>query len=666
MGTTSEKLSYLNETKGKIKRAINNFGGKLTNDSTFRSYPDELYNAWDNIFNQLPHVEDTSTSPSLSSTLEAPMRNNLKGNTSQTGTPTPTSPIPVNVVSGDNEILVNGKNLFDKSSALLNKMAQGNGNIIDYTGIFSSDYIKVQPSTSYYVNQYAPVPIEYDKNKNVIGYSTGGNSGYAKTFTTSSNCQYLRIRMFDTTYSMDTALNNAMLSLGTTAPTTYEPYQGNTYNIDLPVENLFDKNSPNIVNGYLNANGDITSNNSYRVSDYIYIGNYSYITMSGNAGGSEVYCFYDSSKTFAGANSMGSNTSKTISVPSGTSYIRATINANNIDTYMVEKGQKINSYAPYGSAIELCKIGDYQDRIIYTDGRNLVQMGLTTETYNSLTITNQNNGLVTFSGTPTSSFGRNIMSNFTLPKGTYTISANNIPDGMYISIDEITSTMLDKNNFSKTFTISEDTTYNNLAIWLTKNKAYNFTLELQLEKGNKSLWQPYGSGSWYKLKKVGKKTLIASDVNSRGATGTNAYYLATKVTSLNDNTIALCMTSMFNSVSFNNRADGNYNIYSQNGTISLRTGDNTSIDWSTLENAKQWVTDNEPIVYYVLETPTLETITDEPLINQLKEIYNAKSKNGQTNISQVNNDLPFIINATALLDANTYIMQLEAELEASS
>jgi hypothetical protein len=36
----------------------------------------------------------------------------LKGNTSQNGTPTPSSPIGVNVVSGDNTIDIYGKNLL--------------------------------------------------------------------------------------------------------------------------------------------------------------------------------------------------------------------------------------------------------------------------------------------------------------------------------------------------------------------------------------------------------------------------------------------------------------------------------------------------------------------------------------------------------------------------
>ena len=83
MGTTSEKLTYLNETKSKLKSAINGIGGELTSDSTFRSYPDEIDNAWNKVFEQLPHVEGTGESITLNNTIQAKMKVNLKGNTSQ-------------------------------------------------------------------------------------------------------------------------------------------------------------------------------------------------------------------------------------------------------------------------------------------------------------------------------------------------------------------------------------------------------------------------------------------------------------------------------------------------------------------------------------------------------------------------------------------------------
>lgn len=54
-------------------------------------------------------------------------------------------------------------------------------------------------------------------------------------------------------------------------------------------------------------------------------------------------------------------------------------------------------------------------------------------------------------------------------------------------------------------------------------------------------------------------------------------------------------------------------------------------------------------LYYVLETPTNIEITDTTLITQLNILEQAISYNNQTNISQTNNDLPFIISASALL-----------------
>lgn len=40
----ADKLNYLKTTKGLIKTAINNKGGTLTDDSSFRSYADEINN----------------------------------------------------------------------------------------------------------------------------------------------------------------------------------------------------------------------------------------------------------------------------------------------------------------------------------------------------------------------------------------------------------------------------------------------------------------------------------------------------------------------------------------------------------------------------------------------------------------------------------------------
>ena len=48
MGTTAEKGAYLNETKSQLKTAINNLGGNITSETTFREYAEELQDVYDN------------------------------------------------------------------------------------------------------------------------------------------------------------------------------------------------------------------------------------------------------------------------------------------------------------------------------------------------------------------------------------------------------------------------------------------------------------------------------------------------------------------------------------------------------------------------------------------------------------------------------------------
>lgn len=158
----------------------------------------------------------------------------------------------------------------------------------------------------------------------------------------------------------------------------------------------------------------------------------------------------------------------------------------------------------------------------------------------------------------------------------------------------------------------------------------------------------YKSGDkWYKKEQIGKVTLVADNVSSRGTTGTNAYYIETNIAGHIDNTIPLSMSNMFQPCSFNDRANGLDITYLQDGILYIRTANNTSIDWSTLDKAKTWVTTNAPIVYYVLATATDIEITDTTMINQLEEIYNMMSINGTT-IIESNGDLPMIIKVRAL------------------
>lgn len=69
-------------------------------------------------------------------------------------------------------------------------------------------------------------------------------------------------------------------------------------------------------------------------------------------------------------------------------------------------------------------------------------------------------------------------------------------------------------------------------------------------------------------------------------------------------------------------------------------------------NFRSWCTQNNVYAYSVLSTPTYTKI-EGTLASQLEALQKAESYSGQTNISQVNNDAPFIITASTLKDLSS-------------
>lgn len=147
-------------------------------------------------------------------------------------------------------------------------------------------------------------------------------------------------------------------------------------------------------------------------------------------------------------------------------------------------------------------------------------------------------------------------------------------------------------------------------------------------------------GKWFKHKEVEKVILDSNKRDGGGITGTNAYYIRTNIYGLNDNTLPLSCSNMFQPCSFNDRTNGLDITYLQNGQLNIRTANNTTIDWSDNTKRDDWLNANKPIVYYVLATPIEEEITEPTLINQLNAIkYGAESYYGQTNIMITSEEL---------------------------
>ena len=112
-------------------------------------------------------------------------------------------------------VFVRGKNLFDKNNVLNGYRFGSDGMLFADSSYSASDFIKVSNSTQYTISwniETRECVCYYDENKSFISRNASN-----KTFTTPSNCQYIRV-------SVATAnINSAQIEQGSTV-TTYEPY----------------------------------------------------------------------------------------------------------------------------------------------------------------------------------------------------------------------------------------------------------------------------------------------------------------------------------------------------------------------------------------------------------------------------------------------------------
>lgn len=240
MGTTAEKLTYLNTTKQNLKTVINTTGAGLIDSSTFRSYANVLnnkilgaINGDVDLFEEYPKVSGNGTDLSLNGIVEGKMAITPQGVSSQDGEPTPTTPIPVKSVTGENSLVICNENLFNKNSITPNSYLDSDGNIITNTTWSISDYIPVIAGEDYVYRWLttvgnAPMSCYYDKNKNFVSSFKQTTSG--TKITIPSNVKFVRFTI-ETKNTDD--LNTFMFVKGSTAPTTYVEHEEQNYQLSL-------------------------------------------------------------------------------------------------------------------------------------------------------------------------------------------------------------------------------------------------------------------------------------------------------------------------------------------------------------------------------------------------------------------------------------------------
>ena len=460
----------------------------------------------------------------------------------------------------------------------------------------------------------------------------------------------------------------------------YEPYtNGASPNPDYPQDiqvvsgnntikvegkNLFDKDSVT-ESKRLDGTGSLYDDELYLTSDFIKVKpstTYSY-TISDDSLGSRCYCFYDIDKNFISRTFIFySKKNVSISTTSETYYIRIA-DAKTINYFMLNEGTTALPYEPYQSQtypinignIELCKIGTYQDKIANSTGKNLFNPSVAV--YNC----NVSNGLITITTNSTDVYiqGAYVYSEankfLTLGAGSYYIKSTN-PNVRITCYGDGESLDTARN---QPITLNSTTNFGGIRV-RSSSSLQNVAFGIMLSTENID-FEPYSNGRkvWYLNKQIGKVVLNGSEdwqSASSVVSGTSRFYYDNSSVHLGRTTEIdiFTISNSFRGISWDSIYSGdtttrngvaNYQNDSAGsvGRIVIRI-DNTYA--SSVATFKTWLGTNQPIVYYVKETPTYEEITDSTLIYQLEETK--KSYNNQTSISQVNNDLPFILDVTAL------------------
>ena len=540
---------------------------------------------------------------------------NIEGNTTQSGTPTPTTPQAVNVVSGEQDILVCGKNLYNKDIFM-----QGTWQSSSPSNRIVGFLIPTKTGQKYRVslrNNELDFAIG-NTTKNIQSGNTQvqSDSGWQTTdytYTiTGDGYLFLQVkkRYGGNLTPSDLSATDFQVELGETS-TTYEVYNGTTYGINLG-KNLWNEDYTNISTGV-----------KYKP---LYVGDGTF-TMSSNipqsASGNSLFFLTGNVSSGASSSTNGVDTTISRTITSTNGYITVGYRGggNYIDPReyktQIEKGSVATTYTPYKTPIELCKINDYKDRIykLDHDSKNLYNDTLELGTISSSGVNN--------SSTTNS---RTVGYTSVEANKTYTISSS-INCNIAIRYYDSNKTFLSSGTTAQTpntFTTPENTAY----VRFVFTYMTDLSDLIKLELGNQATtYEPYGTkGTWFIEKNIGKVVLDGSE---------------SWVIEANYNRYK---TSLSNSSSSTTRQKIMSNYFKYSGTNEVGVGfiyvnklylyPESSITTET--SFKNWLSTHNTIVYYVYATPIYTQITDSELINQLNAI---ELLNGLNNISITSNDL---------------------------
>ena len=322
--------------------------------------------------------------------------------------------------------------------------------------------------------------------------------------------------------------------------------------------------------------------------------------------------------------------------PSEDGYIKLYKTTTSGIQCQLEIGTTATTYVPHKEQtypitlgdIELCKIGDYEDGIRQSTGKNLFDGSITPELYS------YNSSGVKVSDT-------DLCINQELNNIDFSsiyVSFSSIVGSAYVRVCEYNSsgTFIKRTLVNTNQSLTLDSNTKKIIFSVNASSAKYFT-NLMINEGTTALpYEPYGK-VWYKYGAIGKVVLNGTEywdtdvsgVYNRFSTGISGIV---SVTGRNADCISnYFRASVENGYGIMFHIGGGIYLYPESGI-------------TTVSQFKTWLSTHNTTIYYPLATPTY-TLLNDTLQTQLNNMQYALAYDTQTNISQTNNDLSFIINA---------------------
>lgn len=250
-----------------------------------------------------------------------------------------------------------GVNKFDKDTMVVSGyyIADTDGQAKPDSGSSCTDYIEINPDTSYYIKTEQTVgqwAAWYDENKNYIS----GFTMYNRVVTSPSTAKYIRLTILR---GKSGNINTFSVNYPST-DTAYHPYSNicpiNGWD-EISVHNLggnfFNKNT--ITSGLLiNSSGNEVSYADWNISDFIPVVEgaryYLYgLTVHPNTN-QDNFELFNTSKVKVGYANVKTNEQPYV-IPSGVAYIKCCVKNQDLDT--AQFGVYVNdSFVPYNPVIE--------------------------------------------------------------------------------------------------------------------------------------------------------------------------------------------------------------------------------------------------------------------------------------------------------------------------